>query len=66
MSTDTKKSIEISGFLSVLGNEFMHHTGYGVYAFLNHQAIYDYYDQFATAKVPVQMFARKIVKDHLT
>ena len=64
MTNKAKKSIEISEFLSILGNEFMQYTGYGVYAFLTHQKIYDFYSQYATAEVPVQTYARKLVKEH--
>ena len=66
MTNEAKKSIEISEFLSILGNEFMQYTGYGVYAFLTHQTIYDFYSQYATAEVPVHTFARKVVKEHFS
>ena len=64
MSNKAKESIEISEFLSILGNEFMQSTGYGVYAFLTHQTIYDFYTQYATAETPVQSFAKRLVKEH--
>ncbi len=66
MVSEAKNAIEISEFLSVLSNEFMHHSGYGVYAYLTHQTIYDFYQQYALAKVPVQTFARKLVKEHFS
>ena len=65
MNNEVKNTIEISEFLSILGNEFMQYSGYGVYAFLTHQTIYDFYDQYATAEIPVEIFARKLVKEHL-
>ena len=64
MTNKAVKSIEVSEFISILGNEFMLHTGYGVYAFLTHQTIYDFYAQYATATVPAQEFAKKLVKEH--
>jgi len=64
MSNKAKESIEITEFLSILGNEFMHSSGYGVYAFLTHQTIYDFYTQYATTKIPAQIFAKKLVKEH--
>ena len=65
MTSEAKKAIEIAEFLSILSNEFMQRSGYGVYAFLTHQNIYEYYDQYALSKVPLQAFARKLVKAHL-
>ncbi len=65
MISRTKKLIEISEFLSILGDEFMHYSGYGVFAFLTHQMVYDYYGEYVTAKVPVETFTRKLVREYL-
>ena len=65
MTNEAKKSIEISEFLSILGNEFIQYSGYGVYAFLTHRMIYDFYAQYATAEIPVEIFARKLAKNIL-
>ena len=65
MTNEAKSTIEITEFLSILGNEFMHHTGRGVYAFFTHRTIYYFYAQYATAEIPVEIFARKLVKEHL-
>jgi hypothetical protein len=42
----------------------MLHTGYGVYAFLTHQAIYGLYAQYSTDEVSAHVFARKLVKEY--
>ena len=65
MNNEVKNTIEISEFLSILGNEFMHYTGHGVYAFFTHRTIYSFYEQYTTAEVSVETFARKLVKEHL-
>ena len=65
MTNEVKSTIEISDFLSILGNEFMHHSGHGVYAFFTHRTIYSFYEQYATVEVSVEIFARKLVKEHL-
>ena len=66
MNNEANRSIEISEFLSILGNEFMRYTGYGVYAFLTYEKIYDLYEQYATTEFPVEIYARIIVKEHLS
>lgn len=64
MFKETKKTITLSEFLSILGNEFMQCTGYGIYAFFSYQTIYELYEQYATAEIPVERFARKLAKKH--
>ena len=64
MFSEEKKTIALSEFLSILGNEFMQSTGYGIYAFFPYQTLYELYEQYATAEIPVESFARKLVKKH--
>lgn len=65
MSNEEKKPIDLSEFLSILGNEFMLCTGYGIYAFFSYQTLYKLYEQYATAEIPVERFARTLAKKHL-
>jgi len=64
MTNKPIKSIRVPAFISILGNEFMLHTGYGVYAFLTHQSIYGLYAQYSTDEVSAHVFARKLVKEY--
>ena len=64
MSNEEKKPIDLSEFLSILGNEFMLCTGYGIYAFFSYQTLYELYEQYATAEIPVERFARTLAKKH--
>ncbi len=65
MFNEEKKTIALSEFLSILGNEFLQGTGYGIYAFFSYQTLYELYEQYATAEIPVERFARRLVKKHI-
>jgi hypothetical protein len=64
MFNEEKKTIALSEFLSVLGNEFMLSTGHGIYAFFSYQSLYKLYEQYATAEIPVESFAKKLAKKY--
>ena len=64
MFNEEKKPIALAEFLSILGNEFVLCTGYGIYAFFSYQTLYELYEQYAATEIPVERFARKLAKKH--
>lgn len=65
MKTANKKIVNISEaeFTSVLGDEFVTATGYGVFAHLSYIDITELFFQYANDAVPVRQFARKIARN---
>ena len=51
-----------SEFVSVLGNEYMLTTGYGVYAHLTHRDINQLFDQFLKQSSPLKSFVKETVR----
>ena len=51
-----------SEFFSVLGDEYMQATGYGVYAHLTHIDLNQLFDQFLEQSSSARSFAKKMVR----